>query len=292
MKKITKAILPVAGFGTRFLPATKVQPKEMLSIFDTPAIEFIVAEAVAAGIEEIILITGRGKRAIEDHFDRNVELEDLLKSREKFEELKKIQSISKLANFSYVRQPEPLGDGHAILCAKNLIAPDEAVLVLFGDDIVDNEGGKNSVQQLMDIYEKTGDSVLLLQKINKEDSHKYGIVEISRDFENAGEILNVVEKPNTEDAPSDLAIVGKYIVTPQILQKLSELKPDKSGEIRLSAAFDAHLKNNGKIMGKVLEGERFDIGDKLGFLEATLHFAVKKEGKSAETIIKNFLDNL
>ena len=290
MKKITKAILPVAGFGTRFLPATKVQPKEMLSIFDTPAIEFIVEEAVAAGIEEIILITGRGKRAIEDHFDRNVELENLLKSREKFEELKKIQSISKLANFSYVRQPEPLGDGHAILCAKNLIAPDESVLILFGDDIVDNQGGKNSVQQLMNIYEKTGDPVLLLQKINKKDSHKYGIVEISRDFKNSGEILSVVEKPNPADAPSDLAIVGKYIITPEILQKLAKLKPDRGGEIRLSAAFDAYLQNNGKLMGRVLEGKRFDIGDKLGFLEATLHFAVKKEGKKAETIIKNFLE--
>jgi len=291
MKKITKAILPVAGFGTRFLPATKVQPKEMLAIFDTPAIEFIVEEAVQAGIEEIILITGRGKRAIEDHFDRNVELENLLKSREKFAELEKIQKISKLANFSYVRQPEPLGDGHAILCAKNLIAPDEAVLVLFGDDIVDNEGGKNSVQQLMEVYEKTGESVVLLQKIARKNSSKYGIVEISRDFQDSGQILSVMEKPLPAEAPSDLAIVGKYIITPDVFQKLANLTPDKSGEIRLSAALTKHLQDQGQIMGKVLEGKRFDTGDKLGFLEATLHFAIKKEGAKAESIIRNFLQD-
>lgn len=292
MKKITKAILPVAGFGTRFLPATKVQPKEMLSIFDTPAIEFIVEEAISAGIKEIILITGRGKRAIEDHFDRNVELEDLLKSREKFEELKKIQSISKLANFSYVRQPDPLGDGHAILCAKNLIAPDESVLVLFGDDIVDNSGGKNSVQQLLDVYEKTKNPVVLLQEIDTKDSEKYGIVKISRDFDQFGEVIGVIEKPLTQDAPSNLAIVGKYIITPEILTCLKKLEPDKSGEIRLSAAFAQYLENNGKLMGKILEGKRFDIGDKLGFLEATLHFAVKKEGAKAENIIRNFLNKI
>jgi UTP--glucose-1-phosphate uridylyltransferase len=174
------------------------------------------------------------------------------------------------------------------LCAKNLIAPDEAVLVLFGDDIVDNEGGKNSVQQLMEIYEKTGESTILLQKIDKKDSEKYGIVEISRDFQDSGEVLDVVEKPLPENAPSDLAIVGKYIITPQILQKLAELKPDKSGEIRLSAAFDEHLKDNGKLMGKVLDGKRFDIGDKLGFLEATLHFALKKEGNKAQQVIEKF----
>ncbi len=289
MKKITKAILPVAGFGTRFLPATKVQPKEMLSIFDTPAIEFIVEEAVEAGIEEIILITGRGKRAIEDHFDRNVELENLLKSREKFTELEKIQRISKLANFSYVRQPEPLGDGHAILCAKNLIAPDESVLILFGDDIVDTSGNKNSVQQMLEVYEKTGDPVVLLQKINQKDSEKYGIVEISRDFQSSGEIIKVVEKPKPMEAPSDLAIVGKYIITPEILEKLAKLSPDKSGEIRLSTAFSEYLKTGGKLQGKVLDGRRFDIGDKLGFLEATLHFAIKKEGQKAKNIIRNFL---
>lgn len=289
MKKITKAILPVAGFGTRFLPATKVQPKEMLSIFDTPAIEFIVEEAVEAGIEEIILITGRGKRAIEDHFDRNTELEDLLKSREKFEELKKIEKISKLANFSYVRQPEPLGDGHAILCAKNLIAPDEPVLVLFGDDIVENPSGKNSVQQLIDVYEETQNPVLLLQKIDKKDSEKYGIVKISQDFDQFGQVTGVIEKPVPADAPSDLAIIGKYIVTPEVFSCLKNLQPDKSGEIRLSAAFDKYLENNGELMGTILKGKRFDIGDKLGFLEATLHFAVKKEGKKAEEIIKKFL---
>ncbi len=288
MKKITKAILPVAGFGTRFLPATKVQPKEMLSIFDTPAIEFIVEEAVEAGIEEIILITGRGKRAIEDHFDRNVELENLLKSREKFEELAQIQRISRMANFSYVRQPEPLGDGHAILCAKNLIAPDESVLVLFGDDIVDNEKGKNSVQQLMEIYEKTQNPVILLQKIDQKDSEKYGIVKISRDFQQSGDILDVVEKPKPNEAPSNLAIVGKYIITPEILKNLAKLEADQSGEIRLSAAFRQYLQNGGQLMGKVLEGKRFDIGDKLGFLEATLHFALKKEGDKAQQIIEKF----
>lgn len=290
MQKITKAILPVAGMGTRFLPATKAQPKEMLPVFDTPAIQFIVEEAVAAGITEIIIVTGRGKQSIENHFDDNFELESVLENKGKSKELEMVRSISRLANFAYVRQSQPLGDGHAILQAKELIGPDESVVVLFGDDLVDNENGKNAVQQLIKTWEKTKESVVLLEEVPSEDTDKYGIVDLDMEDDTQGLIHDFVEKPAPENAPSNLGVIGKFILTPDILNRLDSAPACDDGEIRLANAFQEHLKDGGKLYGRVLEGTRFDTGDKMGFLKATLHYALKQEEKSATIALQNFLD--
>lgn len=286
--KIKKAILPVAGFGTRFLPATKSQPKEMLPIYDTPAIEFVVREAVEAGIEDIIIITGRGKRSLEDHFDTHFELEYKLEQSGKIKELEMIRRISQMAHFVYVRQPKPLGDGHAILCAKDLIAPDESVVVLFGDDLVDNEGGDNAVQQMLQIYEETQDPVVLLQNVAREDTKKYGIVEMTS--ENV--ITNVVEKPDPSVAPSTCGVVGKFIITPSIWKILRETQSGHTdGEIRLTDALKDYIHQGGSLRGKMLEGRRFDTGDKLGFLEATLHYALKKEPEHVRKLLCKIVDD-
>ncbi len=289
MKKIRKAILPVAGFGTRFLPATKAQPKEMLSVFDTPAIEFVVREAVDCGVRDIILITGKDKRSLEDHFDTHFELEYKLEQAGKIKQLEMVRRISQLANFVYVRQPKPLGDGHAILCAKDLIGEDETVAVLFGDDLVDNPGGPNALQQLFDVYEKTGDPVVLLESgIKSQDMHKYGMVQM--DQENI--IRRIVEKPeNPKDAPSDCGVVGKFVVTPDILNRLRDAESSHTdGEIRLTDAFISHIHAGKNVRGKVLQGRRFDTGDKIGFLEATLHYALKKDPEAVRNVIKKFAE--
>lgn len=288
MKRIRKAILPVAGMGTRFLPATKAQPKEMLPVYDTPAIQFIVEEAVKAGIEDIIIITGRGKRAIEDHFDANFELEYALDQKGKHAELDLIRQIGQMANFVYVRQPQPLGDGHALLCAKDLIGEDESVVVLFGDDLVDNPGGPNAVEQLLLLYHETGDPVVLLERIDPKDSKKYGIA----DGEITGDrclIQNFVEKPTPQEAPSNLGVVGKFILTPEIFRRLERAQACGDGEIRLANGFMEYLQEGGVLRGKVLEGTRFDTGDKLGFLKATLHYALKKENGNVAPALKSFL---
>lgn len=289
MKPIQKAILPVAGFGTRFLPATKAQPKEMLPIFDTPAIEHIVREAVAAGIQDIIIVTGRGKRAIEDHFDSNFELEHALFEKKKMKELEIVQRLSDMANFVYVRQSQPLGDGHALLCAQSLVEEDEAVVVLFGDDIVDNEGGPNAVQQLIEVYEKTRESVVLLEKVPDNRVHQYGIVDFTPKDKHHGVVSRFVEKPLLADAPSNLGVIGKYILTPNIWHKLKTTSPGPDGEVRLANAFADHLVADGKIYGRILEGQRFDTGDKIGFLKATLHFALKQETEVAKATIREFI---
>jgi UTP--glucose-1-phosphate uridylyltransferase len=283
---IKKAILPVAGLGTRFLPATKAQPKEMLPVFDTPSIQFIVEEAVKAGIKEFIVVIGGSKHSIEDHFAPNIELEMILKQRGRVEELKTVQNISNMAHFSYVRQEEPLGDGHAILCADDFIDKDESVVVLFGDDIVDNEGGKNAVQQILDVYKETLNPVVLLEKIDKAQSKKYGMVELDNDQK----ITNLVEKPDPADAPSDLGVVGKFILTPKLLKTLRTTMPDEGGEMRLSNAIRDFIVKGGDVRGKILEGKRFDTGDKIGFLKATLHYALKKENGAAKKALKEFLE--
>jgi len=284
---IKKAILPVAGFGTRFLPATKAQPKEMLPIYDTPSIQFIIEELVASGITDIIIVTGKGKRSIEDHFDANFELEFLLQEKGKTKDLELVKKLSSLANISYVRQHKPLGDGHAILCAKNFIK-DEPFIVCFGDDIVDNPGGENSITQLINIFEKKNNPVVLLEKIATENLKKYGVVELDQKTE---KIKNIVEKPDPKKAPSNLGIIGKYILTPEILDILEKIPPGKDGEIRLSNAFFEFIKNNGALYGKILDGVRFDTGDKLGFLQATLYFALKKEPKLTKKVLDSFLKN-
>ena len=274
MQKIRKAILPVAGFGTRFLPATKAQPKEMLPVVDKPVVQYLVEEAVASGIEEIIFVTGRGKRAIEDHFDVSYELEDTLVEKNKHDLLEQVQKISNLAKFSYVRQPVPMGDGHALLCAKHLINEGEAVAVLFGDDIVDNE--TPALRQLLDVYEKYQDSVVALTAVPQEDVSKFGIVDTLRLDDRTHEIRSFIEKPNLADAPSNLAAVGKYVITWEVLQMLEQVKStSKDGEVRLADAFIAMLEHNRPMYGYELMGDRHDCGDKFGFVRATIALGLK-----------------
>lgn len=282
--RIKKAIIPVAGMGTRFLPATKAQPKEMLPVVDKPVIQYIVEEAVDAGIEEIIFVTAIGKRAIEDHFDRNFELEYRLEQKNKHEELKQIAKLGKLAKFAFVRQAKPMGDGHAILSALPFIAEDEAVAVLFGDDIIYSPKIP-AIGQLIKVYEKYGDPVAAIQEVPKKDVSSYGVIGGKKLDEKIWEVSDFVEKPAKEDAPSNLAIVGRYVLTPELLQRLPNQKPGKDGEIRLADAFISHL-NDGKAMyGCKFDGERFDCGNKLQFIIAQIelglhHPEVKKKLRS------------
>ncbi|KKP90207.1 MAG: UTP-glucose-1-phosphate uridylyltransferase [Candidatus Moranbacteria bacterium GW2011_GWC2_37_73] len=272
MQKIRKAILPVAGFGTRFLPATKAQPKEMLPIVDKPVIQYLVEEAVAAGIEEIIFVTGRGKRAIEDHFDISYELEDTLVEKNKQELLETVQKISGLAKFSYVRQPKPLGDGHALLQAAHLLNGEPA-LVIFGDCLYDSEVPAS--KQLMDTFEKYGDPVIGLSEVPMEQVSAFGVIDGVKIDDNTYEIKGMVEKPKQEDAPSNLVAVGKYIITPEVFDVLATMENGKSGEIRLADAFDIMLNNKRPMHGRVLEGEWLDTGDKFNFVKATIHMGLK-----------------
>ena len=270
--KIKKAILPVAGFGTRFLPATKAQPKEMLPVVDKPVIQYLVEEAVASGIEEIIFVTGRGKRAIEDHFDVSFELEKTLVEKDKRDALAEVKKVAKLAKFSYVRQPEPLGDGHAILCARHLIHPGESVAVLFGDDLIDGE--VPALKQLIDVYEEKSAPVVALCEVAKEDVHLFGVVNPINKKKHTCEIKEFVEKPAVEDAPSNLVAVGKYIITSDVFDKLEESINDK-GEIRLANAFVRMLEDNKKMYGHEVYGDRYDCGDKFGFVQATIQMGLK-----------------
>lgn len=270
--KIRKAILPVAGFGTRFLPATKAQPKEMLPIVDKPVIQYLVEEAVAAGIEEIIFVTGRGKRAIEDHFDVSYELEDTLVEKNKHDLLETVQKISGLAKFSYVRQPKPLGDGHALLQAAHLLNGEPA-LVIFGDCLYDSEVPAS--KQLMDTFEKYGDPVIGLSEVPMDQVSAFGVIDGIKVDDNTYEVKGMVEKPKQEDAPSNLVAVGKYIITPEVFDVLATMEHGKSGEIRLADAFDIMLNNNRPMHGKVLEGEWLDTGDKFNFVKATIHMGLK-----------------
>lgn len=272
MQKIRKAILPVAGFGTRFLPATKAQPKEMLPIVDKPVIQYLVEEAVAAGIEEIIFVTGRGKRAIEDHFDISYELEDTLVEKNKHELLETVSKISGLAKFSYVRQPKPLGDGHALLQAAHLLNGEPA-LVIFGDCLYDSEIPAS--KQLMDTYEKYGDPVIGLSEVPDDQVSLFGVIDGVQLDDKTYEVKGLVEKPKKEDAPSNLVAVGKYIVTPEVFETLATMDHGKSGEIRLIDAFEIMLKENKPLYGKVLEGEWLDTGDKFNFVKATIHMGLK-----------------
>lgn len=286
MKKIKKAIFPVAGFGTRFLPATKAQPKEMLMIVDKPVIQYLVEQAVKAGIEEIIFVTGRGKRAIEDHFDYSYELEKTLVEKSKLDLLEKVKKIESLAKFSYVRQPIPLGDGHAIKCASHLISDDEAVLVMFGDTLYDAE--ISPVKQVLDVYEKYGESVVGLSEVEKSEVNKFGVIDGEDIGNDTFKVNKFVEKPKTEEAPSNLAAVGIYVITPEVLNTLDTMKSGKSGEIRLADAFDLMLENKKVIYGKKIEGEWLDTGNKFNFVKASLKFALKDKeiGEDVKKLIK------
>jgi len=285
-KPIRKAVLPAAGFGTRFLPATKAQPKEMLPIVDKPVIQYLVEEAVASGIEEIIIITGSSKRAIEDHFDYNFELEYMLEKKGKTDLLKKVQDVRDLAKFVYVRQPMPRGDGDAIMRARDVVG-DEPFAVLFGDDLVDNE--IPALKQLINIYEKTGSSVIGLTKVPKQDVDKYGVVGTKSSNGRTHVIESLVEKPNQKDAPSDLAIIGKYIVTPEIFEALDKASASKDDEIRLIDGFRT-LIHTQDIYGYEIEGKRYDTGDTLGFIKATLDFALKRKELSVD--LKDYIRSL
>lgn len=272
MRKITKAILPVAGFGTRFLPATKAQPKEMLPVVDKPAIQYLVEDAVAAGIEEIIFVTGRGKRAIEDHFDYSFELDKTLVEKNKLDLVKKVRRISEMAKFSYVRQPLPLGDGHALACAAHLVY-DEPVLVMFGDTLYDAEEGPAS--QVLKTFAKYGDPVIGLSKVDHQEVSKFGVIDGVNLGGGSYEIKRFIEKPDPAEAPSDLVAVGVYVITPEVLDNLKTMKPRPNGELRLADAFSQMLENGRPLYGQELEGTWLDTGNKLSFIKATIQLGLK-----------------
>jgi UTP--glucose-1-phosphate uridylyltransferase len=268
---VRKAVFPAAGLGTRFLPATKAQPKEMLPLVDKPTIQYVVEEAVASGLSEIIIVTGRNKRAIEDHFDAAFELEYYLNDRGKTEELAQIKTISELASVCYVRQKEPLGLGHAILVARNLVG-DEPFGVFLGDDII---GGTTTpcMRQLLDVFEKYDGPVIAVERVPRERIHQYGVIAGRNIAGNVWEISDLVEKPRAEEAPSDLAIIGRYVLTPDVFEILATTRPDKRGEIQLTDGLRA-LRQRRPMYAVEFEGKRYDTGDKLGFLKATVEFAL------------------
>lgn len=278
--KIKKAVFPAAGLGTRFLPVTKAQPKEMLPIVDKPVIQYLVEEAVASGVEEIIIVTGRGKRSIEDHFDHSFELEHTLEKRGKKSLLKEIKRLENLAKFVYVRQNIPQGDGHAILCAEHVVG-NEPFAVLFGDDIVDSE--VPALKQLINVFEDKKASVMALQRVLPENVSNYGVINPERSEGRLHKICDLVEKPSPENAPSNLAVVGKYICTPEIFDALKRSKPSKDGEIRLIDGF-SELRSRQALYGYELEGKRYDTGHKLGLIEAMIDFALKREDIAPELI--------
>lgn len=271
MKKIRKAVFPAAGLGTRFLPATKASPKEMLPLVDKPLIQYVVEEAVESGIEDIIIITGRGKHAIEDHFDVSFELEHNLREKGKIKLLEEVQRISKLVNFSYVRQKEPLGLGHAILCAKQLVG-DEPFAVLLGDDIIDSK--VPALAQMVKIYKKYGTSILGIEEVPKDKTQHYGVIRPERMEDGVFRVLDLVEKPKPKEAPSNLAIIGRYILEPEIFDVLENTIPGKLGELQLTDGLK-NLLSSQQIYGYKIIGNRYDAGDKLGFLKATVEFGLR-----------------
>ncbi len=287
--RIRKAIIPVAGMGTRFLPATKAQPKEMLTVVDKPVIQYIVEEAVSAGIEEIIFVTALGKRAIEDHFDRNFELEFRLEQKQKLRELEGIQAIGKLAKFAFVRQQTPMGDGHALLAAHPFIGKDEAVAVLFGDDIISGE--VPAIGEMIEEFERRGscNPVVALQEVSREDVRQYGIVDGSRVSDDVVEIHKFIEKPSPEEAPSCLAAVGRYVLTPEVFTRLLTQSPGKDGEIRLADAFSGLLRDGQQLWGRRFSGKRYDCGNKLQFLIAQIELGCRHPelGKDLSAYLKN-----
>ncbi|EOD8246744.1 TPA: UTP--glucose-1-phosphate uridylyltransferase GalU [Staphylococcus aureus] len=278
MKKIKKAIIPAAGLGTRFLPATKAMPKEMLPILDKPTIQYIVEEAVRAGIEDIIIVTGRHKRAIEDHFDSQKELEMVLKEKGKSELLEKVQYSTELANIFYVRQKEQKGLGHAISSARQFIG-NEPFAVLLGDDIVESE--VPAVKQLIDVYEETGHSVIGVQEVPEADTHRYGIIDPLTKNGRQYEVKKFVEKPAQGTAPSNLAIMGRYVLTPEIFDYLKTQKEGAGNEIQLTDAIE-RMNNDNQVYAYDFEGERYDVGEKLGFVKTTIEYALKDDSMREE----------
>jgi UTP--glucose-1-phosphate uridylyltransferase len=285
---VKKAVIPAAGLGTRFLPATKAQPKEMLPIVDKPTIQYVVEEAVEAGINEILIITGRNKRAIEDHFDHCLEIETALEEKGENAQLKMIRRISEMAEIHYVRQREPLGLGHAIYCARTFVG-NEPFAVLLGDDIIDSS--VPCIQQLLNLYEELGGGAILgVQHVAPADVHKYGIVNVEKTKDSVYKVKGLLEKPSSEDAHSNLAVLGRYIINPQVFQILEKTPPKTGGEIQLTDALNS-LAQLQPVWALNFEGRRYDIGDKLGFLKATVEFALKRKdlGEDFKTYLLTLL---
>lgn len=290
-KRVRKAVFPAAGLGTRFLPATKAQPKEMLPLVDKPIIQYAVEEALAAGIEDIIIVTGRGKNAIEDHFDVSFELEHKLAASGKQDLLEQVRAISGMASVVYVRQKEALGLGHAILMARDLVG-DEPFAVLLGDDVID--APRPCIGQLMDIHSQMGGSVIAIQHVDRAHISSYGVIAgepcaYPNSASGLYQVSDLVEKPSPEQAPSDLAIIGRYVIDPEIFEILAATQAGKGGEIQLTDALRTYLQRH-PIYGLQFEGKRYDTGDKLGFLEATVEFALRRPDLGPE--FKAYLKSL
>ncbi|KEK25444.1 UTP--glucose-1-phosphate uridylyltransferase GalU [Bacillus gaemokensis] len=288
MKKVRKAIIPAAGLGTRFLPATKAMPKEMLPIVDKPTIQYIVEEAIESGIEDIIIVTGKGKRAIEDHFDHSFELEENLLAKKKFELLAKVQESSKI-NIHYIRQKEPKGLGHAVWCARKFIG-NEPFAVLLGDDIV--QADKPCLRQLMDEYDKTTASVIGVQTVSENETHRYGIIDPIEQKNRRYQVRTFVEKPAQGTAPSNLAIMGRYILTPEIFALLDGQQTGAGGEIQLTDAIQ-RLNETQRVFAYDFEGKRYDVGEKLGFIQTTIEMAMQHEELRQELLnyMKHLVEN-
>ena len=278
MKTIRKAVIPVAGLGTRFLPATKAQPKEMLPLVDTPVIQYVVEEAIRAGVESLVLVTGRGKAAIENHFDVSFELEDTLRRRGKQEDLDLVQGISHLAQFAYVRQGEPLGLGHAVLCARHTVG-DEPFALLLGDDVFDERD--SALESLISAYHTTGKSVVGVQEVPLEQVSRYGIVNAPASRRNAWDVTTIVEKPKPSDTPSRWAVVGRYVLEPRVFDHLAALEPGVGGEYQLTDALAA-LALEGRLVAAEIPAKRYDTGNKLDYLKANVEFALKRDDLRAD----------
>lgn len=284
--RIKKAIIPAAGMGTRFLPATKAQPKEMLPIVDKPAIQYIVEEAIESGIEDIIIVTGRNKRAIEDHFDKSVELEMMLEENGKHELLRIVQTVSNLVDVHYIRQKQPLGLGHAVLTARKFIG-NEPFGLLLGDDIIASE--PPCLQQMMEMYEQADTSVIAVQEVPWSDVNKYGIISPADENRGIQYISDLVEKPDRDQAPSNMAVIGRYVIEPGIFDILEKQPPGRGGEIQLTDALRV-LNAEKKMAAFRINGQRYDTGDKMGYIEATIEFALKRPDLSPQ--LKDYLNNL
>jgi UTP--glucose-1-phosphate uridylyltransferase len=288
MQKVRKAIIPAAGLGTRFLPATKAMPKEMLPIVDKPTIQYIVEEAIASGIEDIIIVTGNGKRAIEDHFDHAYRLEQTLLEKEKFALLEEVQHATEMADIHYIRQKEPKGLGHAIWCARKFIG-DEPFAVLLGDDIV--QGGEQPcLKQMIDLYNRYNSSIIGIQPVGEEEISRYGIIEGENLEDRFYNIHNLIEKPQRGETSSNLAIMGRYILTPRIFDILGEHTIGAGGEIELTDAID-RLNEIEPVYGYLFNGVRYDVGEKLGFIKTTIEFALQREDLRDDLLeyIKNII---
>ncbi len=273
MALIRKAVIPVAGLGTRFLPATKAQPKEMLPLVDKPVIQHVVEEAIRAGVEHLVLVTGRGKQAIENHFDVAYELEDTLRRRGKQDDLDQVQGITHLAQFAYVRQGEPLGLGHAVLCARHAIG-DEPFALLLGDDVFDERD--SALEALIAAFNATGKSVVGVQEVPEDHVSRYGIVNAPEDHDAAWNVTTIVEKPAPAEAPSRWAVVGRYVLTPRVFEHLAQLEPGVGGEYQLTDAL-ARLAGEGQLVAAPIPAKRYDTGDKLEYLKANVEFALKRK---------------